>query len=148
MFIQASSLIAFCNAYSSLDSEESLRRFQAGELGENDEEWHKLVPKSALEVFDKQEVQRQSVIFEIIKSEKDYVNDLEAVRDVFIYNLVHTLPIPQQRLRGYIAEVFYNLEEILSYHKRMLEKLFELQRNEHPVITNFSPIIFDGESGI
>lgn len=126
-----------------LDSNEGLRRFQAGELGENDEEWHRLVPKSALEVVDNQEVQRQSVIFEIIKSERDYVRDLELVRDVFVDPLINTCPIPQQRLRGYVSEVFYNLDDILAHHKRMLERLFELQREQHPLITNFASIILD-----
>ncbi|EKM58279.1 uncharacterized protein PHACADRAFT_140069, partial [Phanerochaete carnosa HHB-10118-sp] len=126
-----------------LDSNEGLRRFQAGELGENDEEWHRLVPKSALDTLDKHEVQRQSVIFEIIRSERDYVRDLELVRDVFVDPLVNTRPIPQQRLKGYVTEVFYNLDDILGYHKSMLEKLFELQRDQHPFITNFASIILD-----
>ena len=62
--------------------EDGLRRFQAGELNPADEEWHKLVPESVRDSFGKNEVQRQSVIFEVIKSEKDYVGDLEALRDV------------------------------------------------------------------
>lgn len=131
---------------SSLDSNEGLRRFQAGELAENDEEWHRLVPKSALGVFDKQEVQRQSVIFEIIKSERDYVRDLELVQDVYIDPLLNTSPIPQQRMKGYISEVFYNLDEILVHHRRMLDKLFELQRDQHPLITNFASIVLDSKS--
>lgn len=139
------SLINFRNAHFSLDSNEGLRRFQAGELAENDEEWHRLVPKSALEVFDKQEVQRQSVIFEIIKSERDYVKDLELVRDVFVDPLLNTHPIPPPRMRGYVAEVFYNLDEILVYHRQMLDKLFELQRDQHPLITNFASIVLDSE---
>ena len=66
----------------SLESEEGLRRFQSGELLENDQEWHKLVPESAREALGKQEVQRQSVIFEIFKAERDYVSDLETVGEV------------------------------------------------------------------
>lgn len=103
------------------------------------------MPKSALDIVDKQEVQRQSVIFEIIRSERDYVRDLELVRDVFIDPLVNTSPIPAQRLRGYVAEVFYNLDDILGHHKRMLDKLFELQREQHPLITNFASIVLDSE---
>jgi len=64
-----------------LQSEEGLRRFQAGELPHGDEEWHRLVPPEAQEVLGKQEVQRQSVIFEVIQSERDYVADLEAVNE-------------------------------------------------------------------
>jgi hypothetical protein len=65
-----------------------LRRFQAGELPEQDEEWHRLVPPEAREALGKMEVQRQSVIFELFKAEKDYVFDLESVREVHRYTLV------------------------------------------------------------
>ena len=68
-----------------LESEEDLRRFQAGELPENDQEWYKLVPASAREVLDKREVTRQSILFEIIKSERDYVNDLLLVKEVLLF---------------------------------------------------------------
>lgn len=73
----------------SLESEEDLRRFQAGELPENDQEWYKLVPASAREVLDKREVTRQSILFEIIKSEKDYVNDLILVKEVPMSLVIH-----------------------------------------------------------
>jgi hypothetical protein len=59
-----------------------LRHFQAGELPENDQEWHRLVPPEARDALGKKEVQRQSVIFEVIKSEREYVADLEAVEHV------------------------------------------------------------------
>ena len=66
----------------SLDSEEALSRFQAGELKESYQEWHLLVTPEACDALGKVEVQRQSVIFEIIKSEREYVADLEAVEQV------------------------------------------------------------------
>lgn len=64
-----------------LDSEEGLRRFQAGELPENDQAWHRLVPPEAREALGKQEVQRQSVLFEVFQAEREYVSDLEAVEE-------------------------------------------------------------------
>lgn len=63
-------------------TEEGLRQFQKDKLPEVDQEWHRLVPKEAREVLSKNEVRRQSVLFEIFKSEKDYVTDLELVRKV------------------------------------------------------------------
>ncbi len=66
----------------SLESEEGIRQFQAGKLSENEQEWHRLVPAEARDALGKQEVQRQSVMFEVCKSERDYVADLEAVQDV------------------------------------------------------------------
>jgi len=66
-------------------SEEGIARFQAGTLPEKNEDWHLLVPEEAREALGKQEVQRQSVIFEVFKSEREYVADLMAVRDVRSY---------------------------------------------------------------
>lgn len=128
----------------SLQSEEGLRRFQADELN-HDEEWHNLVPPEAVKVLDKREVQRQSVLFEIIKSERDYVQDLEAVRDVFVDPLLNTSPIPQQRLKGFVSEVFWNMDEILAHHRHQLERLFTLQREQHPFIQSIAEILIDSK---
>jgi len=78
----------------SLNSEESLRRFQAGELPESDQQWHRLVPFEAREALGKQEVQRQSVLFEVFTSEREYVSDLEAVKEVSDTN-TSAVSIPQ-----------------------------------------------------
>lgn len=65
-----------------LESEEGLKRFQLGQLQEKDEEWHFLVPPEAREALGKREVERQSVLFEVFKSERDYVYDLKLIREV------------------------------------------------------------------
>ena len=67
-----------------MNAEEALSLFQAGELKESYQEWHLLVTPEACEALGKVEVQRQSVIFEIIKSEREYVADLEAVEQVCV----------------------------------------------------------------
>ena len=80
--------------FHSLNAEEALSLFQAGELKENLQEWHLLVTPEACEALGKVEVQRQSVIFEIIKSEREYVADLEAVEHVcvaFLFYPYHAL---------------------------------------------------------
>ncbi|KAL7279187.1 hypothetical protein ACG7TL_007027 [Trametes sanguinea] len=126
-----------------LDSEEGLRKFQGGELYDDDEEWYRLVPPEAREVLDKKEVQRQSILFEIIKSEKDYVADLQLVKDVFVDPLVATLAVPQHRVKGFIQEVFFNIDAILAHHQRLLAALFARQREQHPLIQSLSDIILD-----
>ncbi|KAI0775224.1 hypothetical protein BD413DRAFT_534078 [Trametes elegans] len=127
----------------SLDSEESLRKFQNGELQDDDEEWYRLVPPEAREVLHKNEVQRQSILFEIIKSEKDYVSDLQLVKDVFIDPLINTLTVPQYRLKGFIQEVFFNVDEILAHHQRLLGALFSRQRDQHPLLQSLTDIILE-----
>ena len=69
--------------YWRINADEAVRQFQKGELRESDQEWHKMVPKEAIEAFGKQEVQRQSVIFEVFKAERDYVADLRSIQDVW-----------------------------------------------------------------
>jgi RHO1 GDP-GTP exchange protein 1/2 len=51
-------------------------------LPDRDEEWYKLVPPEAREALGDREVQRQSVLFEVFKAERDYVSDMELVEEV------------------------------------------------------------------
>ncbi|KAI0784605.1 hypothetical protein C8Q75DRAFT_779589 [Abortiporus biennis] len=126
-----------------LESEEDLRRFQAGDLAEKDEEWYKLVPPEAREVLDKNEVLRQSIIFEVIKAERDYVRDLELVQDVFVLPMKNTAPLPSHKISGFIQQVFYNMDEILEYHRQMLAALFERQREQHPLVQSIADVVLD-----
>ena len=88
--------------FHSLNEEQALFHFQAGELKESDQEWYLLVPPEARDVLGKVEVQRQSVIFEIIKSERDYVADLEAVEQVSVSHPSRLiLPRLKQSVEGF-----------------------------------------------
>ncbi|KAJ8072495.1 hypothetical protein PM082_016054 [Marasmius tenuissimus] len=124
---------------------DGVRQFQSGQLAEKDQEWHRLVPPEAIDALGKSEVQRQSVIFEILKSEREYVADLEAVQDVFITPLKTASPpiIPPAKLNGFINEVFGNFGQILSHHQRMLGALFDRQRDQHPLIQSLADIVLD-----
>jgi RHO1 GDP-GTP exchange protein 1/2 len=57
------------------------------QLPDADQAWHRLVPKEAQDVLGKNEVKRQSILFEVFKSEKEYVTDLGLVREVRMYQL-------------------------------------------------------------
>jgi hypothetical protein len=72
----------------SLDSA-GLELFQSGKMPESEQGWDRLVPPQALEALGKKEVERQSVLFEIFKSELDYVNDLQTIEDVRCINHSH-----------------------------------------------------------
>lgn len=131
-----------------LESAEGLRRFQENLLPESEEEWHKLVPTEAREAFGKREVERQSVIFEIFKAEKHYVKDLRLIREVFMEPLraygQHGPPVmPPNKLKGFISEVFFNIDEIMAHHQRMLKALFQRQLEQHPLVQSVSDIVLD-----
>ncbi|CAK5268518.1 unnamed protein product [Mycena citricolor] len=129
----------------SLDSDDGVRLFQNGALSEKDEEWHKLVPPEARDALGKKEVQRQSVIFEVFKAEREYVADLEAVQTVFIHRLNSATPpiIRESFLNKFIDSVFGNLNQVLMHHQRMLGALFARQREQHPVVQSIADIVLD-----
>jgi hypothetical protein len=54
--------------------------------------------------------------------------------------------ILEDRLSGFISDVFWNIDRILSRHKRMLSELFERQRDQHPLIQSIADIVLDGTS--
>ena len=68
----------------------SIRRFQENQSSQSDEQWHRLVPEEARASLPEREVNRQGLIFELIRSEKEYVADLEALLDVSSIPLVFT----------------------------------------------------------
>ncbi|KAH0585155.1 hypothetical protein H2248_008413 [Termitomyces sp. 'cryptogamus'] len=129
----------------SMNSEEILRRFQAGELSEINQAWHRLVPAEAREALGEREVQRQSVIFEVFKAEREYVADLETIEDVIIKGLEDASPpvIPPEHLQIFIDQVFGNLNQVLSQHQRLLAELFARQREQHPLVQSVADIILD-----
>ena len=70
--------------------QDPIHRFQENQLSESDEQWHELVPEETRASLPESEVKRQSAIFEIIKTEKEYVANLEDLRDVSsILSCVH-----------------------------------------------------------
>ncbi|KAF8757531.1 hypothetical protein RHS01_03367 [Rhizoctonia solani] len=108
-------------------------------------EWHNLVSAEVRDGMSKQEIKRQSVIFELIKGEMEYVKDLELLNTLFIQPLLHENPppIPREGLERFISEVFANFADVHLHHRRMLDTLHEIQREEHPIIRSISAPIFD-----
>ncbi|KAG7094177.1 hypothetical protein E1B28_007786 [Marasmius oreades] len=93
----------------------------------------------------KMECKRQSIIFELIKGEMAYVKDLENIGVIYIRPLRDANPpvIPPDRLEQFVTDVFHNYAELFVHHRRLLEKLQEIQREEHPVIRSITAAVFD-----
>ncbi|KAI0675599.1 Dbl domain-containing protein [Trametes maxima] len=108
-------------------------------------DWHNLVADDIVASLGKQEIKRQNIIFEVIKGEMDYVRDLENIEVMYVAPLREMDPpiIPRDRLEQFIREVFHNYAELHTHHRRMLNKLHEIQREEHPVIRSITAAIYD-----
>ncbi|CAE6417885.1 unnamed protein product [Rhizoctonia solani] len=130
-----------------LHSVAQLRTFQSAMCRGNSAklEWHNLVSAEVRDGMSKQEVKRQSVIFELIKGEMEYVKDLELLNTLFIQPLLHESPppIPRENLDRFVSEVFSNFADVHLHHRRMLDTLHEIQREEHPIIRSISAPVFD-----
>ncbi|KAG9075486.1 hypothetical protein FS749_012835, partial [Ceratobasidium sp. UAMH 11750] len=130
-----------------LHSVAQLRTFQSAMCRGNSGklEWHNLVSAEVRDGMSKQEVKRQSVIFELIKGEMEYVKDLELLDSLFIQPLLHDDPpiIPRDRVEHWVSQVFSNFADVHLHHRRMLDRLHEIQREEHPIIRSISPPVFD-----
>ncbi|KAG1747883.1 CNH domain-containing protein [Suillus paluster] len=108
-------------------------------------EWHDIVSKDIRESLSKAEAKRQSIIFELIKGEMAYVRDLENIETIYIQALREIDPpvIARDRLNSFISDVFHNFAELHSHHRKLLDQLHEIQREEHPTIRSITAPMFD-----
>ena len=56
---------------------------------------------------------------------------------------MNTLAVPSSRVKTFIGEVFFNLDEILAHHQRMLAALFARQRDQFPLVQSVADIVLD-----
>jgi hypothetical protein len=78
----------------------------------------------------KQEIKRQEVIFEIITTEEDYVDDLELVLQVkILLNQLYIRPLEKNKLirPKDMAIIFSNIEQFLPVNQELLRSLETLQ---------------------
>lgn len=51
--------------------------------------------------------------------------------------------ILRERLESLITDVFHNFAEIYGHHRKLLDQLHEIQREEHPMIKSVTAAVFD-----
>lgn len=51
--------------------------------------------------------------------------------------------IPRARLEQFLLDVFDNFADLHFHHRKLLEKLHQIQREEHPVIKSITAAMFD-----
>lgn len=51
--------------------------------------------------------------------------------------------IPKHRLEQFIDDVYHNYWDLYEHHHRLLEKLHEIQREQHPCIHSITAAMFD-----
>ncbi|KAL9112743.1 MAG: hypothetical protein Q9227_003046 [Pyrenula ochraceoflavens] len=109
--------------------------------------WINSVPKEIAEKTDDREKKRQEVISEIMYTERDFVKDLEYLRDYWVRPLRNNnpnnpSPIPPHRQEKFIRTVFGNFLEVHAVNARFSEKLTARQK-ESAVVENIGDIFLE-----
>jgi RHO1 GDP-GTP exchange protein 1/2 len=113
-----------------------------GSLHDNDDQEQKLwinsVPKEIADKIDDKEKKRQEVISEIMYTERDFVKDLEYLRDCWIRPLrsgttTSVSPIKEEKREKFVRTVFGNCLEVLSVNSKFADELSKRQKEQHVV---------------
>lgn len=123
---------------------------------DNQKLWINMVPKEISDAVDDREKKRQEIIFELMYTERDFVKDLEYLRDFWMRPLragrqQDPSPIPEHRREKFIRTVFGNCLEVLKVNSGLCESLNIRQKENHVVqsvgdiflqhVTRFDPFI-------
>ncbi|KAK5004570.1 RHO1 GDP-GTP exchange protein 2, partial [Cryomyces antarcticus] len=112
----------------------------------NDEQklWINTVSKEVADSVGDKEKKRQEIISELMYTERDFVKDLEYLRDFWMKPLRSTnpatpSPIPEHRREKFVRTVFSNCQEVYAVNYRMAEALTRRQQ-ENPIVRNIGDI--------
>jgi hypothetical protein len=106
--------------------------------------WINTVSKEVADSVDERERKRQEVISELMYTERDFVKDLEYLRDFWMKPLRNptTSPIPEHRREKFVRLVFSNCQEVYMVNSRLAESLTRRQQKE-PVVRNVGDIFLE-----
>lgn len=104
--------------------------------------WQLTVPKTLLTSLDKREIKRQECIFETIYSERDFVKDLEYLREFWIRPLSETKIIRASEREHFVKTVFYGINEIWEVNSKFAQALTQRQQQQ-PVVGEIADIFLE-----
>ena len=135
-----------------LKPQPGLRRQQSstsihGEETDEQKLWINTVTKEVADSVGEKEKKRQEVISEIMYTERDFVKDLEYLRDFWMKplrsaNPLSPSPIPERHRERFIRTVFSNCMEVHQVNSRMADALTRRQQ-ENPVVRNVGDIFLE-----
>ncbi|KAH9810846.1 CNH domain-containing protein [Melampsora americana] len=107
------------------------------------QDWASVVPKELLPTLDSKEIARQSIIYEIISGEQDYVQDLDDFEKLFI-DPIKTIPIiPPPRVQSFLEKVVSNVLVIRDRNRVLLQNLIARQQDQHPLVKGIGDLILN-----
>ena len=106
--------------------------------------WINTVSKQVADSVTESERKRQEVISELMYTKRDFVKDLEYLRDFWIKPLRSPTdsPIPRHRQEKFIQAVFSNCQDVHSVNSRMASALTRRQQ-QCPVVPNVGDVFLE-----
>ena len=109
--------------------------------------WINTVPEEVAKSVPEKEQKRQEIISEIAYTERDFVKDLEYLRDFWIKPLRSThpsnpSPVPERHRERFVRTVFSNCMEVHSVNCRLADALTKRQQ-QNPVVRNVGDIFLE-----
>ncbi|KAF8266716.1 Dbl homology domain-containing protein [Lactarius quietus] len=106
-----------------------LSRESLGDLEELGLLWIHAVSKEIVDSVSDQEKRRQEAIKEVIYTERDFVRDMEYLRDVWVAPLSASDIIPEDRRADFIEQVIWNINDVIAVNTRLRDALNKRQKS-------------------
>ncbi|KAJ7203954.1 CNH domain-containing protein [Mycena haematopus] len=104
--------------------------------------WIHSVPAEIAASVSDAEKKRQEAINEVIYTERDFVRDMEYLRDAWVARLAAADIIPQERREQFLIQVFWNAHDIITVNTKLRDALNKRQR-AYAVVEKIGDIFLD-----
>ncbi|EFI27376.1 RhoGEF Rgf2 [Coprinopsis cinerea okayama7 len=104
--------------------------------------WIHSVPPELVKNLSDAEKKRQEAINEVIYTERDFVRDLEYLRDVWMKRLREEDIIPIDRREDFLAQVFWNVEDIIAVNTRLRDALNKRQK-QYAIVDRIGDVLLE-----
>ncbi|OUM68300.1 hypothetical protein PIROE2DRAFT_65929 [Piromyces sp. E2] len=101
--------------------------------------WSTVMPESIVKSVSETERKRQEVIFELIKTEREYVEDLDLIQKLYIQKLRFSNIIEEEKRESFIGKAFINIPQLYLINHRFYQLLCARQKQE-PVVSRVGDI--------
>lgn len=119
-----------------------ISRESLGDIPEPGTLWIHSVPQEIVNSVSDAEKRRQEAINEVIYTERDFVRDMEYLRDTWVGRLKDSDIIPQARKADFLAQVFWNLHDIIAVNTRLRDALNKRQKS-YAVVERIGDILLE-----
>ncbi|EPT02968.1 hypothetical protein FOMPIDRAFT_1142932 [Fomitopsis schrenkii] len=119
-----------------------ISRESLGDLVEPGTLWIHTVPQEVVNSVSDAEKKRQEAINEVIYTERDFVRDMEYLRDLWMKPLRESDIIPEPRRSDFLEQVFWNINDIIAVNTRLRDALNKRQKS-YAVVEQIGDVLLE-----